>query len=101
MAYRVACMLSKQVAAIATVAGAFYYVPGGCQPSRPVPVLEIHGQADQFAPYTGNPNMGMAAVQIYLNAWFDHDQCSESSQVIFQQGLLQTLQSYGEALICR
>ena len=86
MAYRVACMLSKQIAAIATVAGAFYHVPGGCQPSRPVPVLEIHGQADQFAPYTGNPNMGMAAVQIYLNAWFDHDQCSESSQVIFQQG---------------
>ena len=86
MAYRVACMLSKQVAAIATVAGAFYHVPGGCQPSRPVPVLEIHGQADQFAPYAGNPNMGMAAVQVYLNAWLNHDQCSESSQVIFQQG---------------
>ena len=86
MAYRVACMLSKQIAAIATVAGAFYHVPGGCQPSRPVPVLEIHGQADQFAPYAGNPNMGMAAVQVYLNAWLNHDQCSESSQVIFQQG---------------
>jgi len=86
MAYRVACNLTDQIAAIATVAGAFYHAPGGCQPSRPLPVLEIHGQADQFAPYDGNPNAGMAAVQVYLNVWLDHDQCSSNSQIIFQQG---------------
>src|SRR5436305_1781795 len=67
MAFRVACMLSKKIAAIGTVAGAFDHVLGGCQPSRPVPGLEIHGQADQFAPYAGNPNMGMAAVQVDLD----------------------------------
>ena len=54
MAYRIACTLSNQIAAFATVAGAFYRIPGGCNPSRPIPVLEIHGQADQFAPYDGN-----------------------------------------------
>jgi polyhydroxybutyrate depolymerase len=85
MAYRIACTLSDQIAAIATVAGAFYHAPGGCQPSRPIPVLEIHGQADQDAPYNGNPAMGMAAVQVYLNVWLGHDQCSGSSQVIFKQ----------------
>src|SRR5712691_3853724 len=56
MAYRVACTLSNQIAAVATVAGAFYHAPGGCQPSRPIPVLEIHGQADRYAPYNGNPS---------------------------------------------
>ena len=85
MAYRIACTFSDQIAAVATVAGAFYHAPGGCQPSRPIPVLEIHGQADQDAPYNGNPTMGMAAVQDYLNVWLGHDQCSGSSQVIFKQ----------------
>src|SRR6516225_4059929 len=42
MAYRIACTLSDQIAAFATVAGAFYHIPGGCTPSRPVPLLEIH-----------------------------------------------------------
>ena len=86
MAYRVACTLTDQIAAIATVAGAFYHAPGGCQPSRPIPVLEIHGQADQFAPYDGNPSAMMAAVSVYLNVWLTHDQCSGSPDTIFQQG---------------
>ncbi len=85
MAYRIACALSNQIAAFATVAGAFYHIPGGCNPSRPVPLLEIHGQADRFAPYNGNPYMGMAAVQVYLNFWLAHDQCNATNEVIFQQ----------------
>jgi polyhydroxybutyrate depolymerase len=86
MAYRVACTLSDQVAALATVAGAFYQAPAGCHPSRPLPILEIHGQADKFAPYNGNPTAMMAAVSTYLNGWFLRDHCSSSSQVIFHQG---------------
>lgn len=86
MAYRVACILTNQIAAIATVSGAYYHAPGGCQPSRPIPVLEIHGQADQFAPYDGNPTAMMAAVSVYLNVWLTHDQCSGSPDTIFQQG---------------
>ncbi len=85
MAYRIACTLSNQIAAFATVAGAFYRIPGGCNPSRPIPVLEIHGQADQFAPYNGNTTIGMASVQTYLNFWIAHDQCKPSSKVILQK----------------
>jgi polyhydroxybutyrate depolymerase len=85
MAYRIACSLSNQIAAFATVAGAFYRIPGGCNPSRPIPVLEIHGQADQFAPYDGNKYVGIAAVQTYLNFWLAQDKCNLSSKVIFQR----------------
>ena len=85
MAYRIACTLSNQIAAFATVAGAFYRIPGGCNPSRPIPLLEIHGQADQFAPYDGNTYIGMASVQTYLNFWIAHDQCKPISKVIFQK----------------
>jgi polyhydroxybutyrate depolymerase len=86
MAYRVACTLTNQIAAIATVAGAFYHAPGGCHPSRPLPVLEIHGAADTYAPYDGNPAMQMAAVSVYLNVWLNADGCSSASKVFFQQG---------------
>ena len=85
MAYRIACSLSNQIAAFATVAGAFYRIPGGCNPSRPLPMLEIHGQADQFAPYDGNSYMGMVSVQTYLNFWLAHDQCKPANKVIFQK----------------
>jgi polyhydroxybutyrate depolymerase len=86
MAYRIACTLTDQIAAIATVSGAYYHFPGGCHPSRPIPVLEIHGQADQDAPYDGNPSAGMAAVQVYLNVWLNLDGCNGTSKVIFQKG---------------
>jgi polyhydroxybutyrate depolymerase len=85
MAYRIACTLSDQIAAFATVAGAYYRIPGGCNPSRPVPLLEIHGQADGYAPYNGNLSMGMAAVQVYLNFWLAHDRCNPTNKVIFQK----------------
>lgn len=85
MAYRVACTLSTQIAALATVEGAFYHAPGGCNPSRPIPVLEIHGQADQLAPYGGSSARMMASVQTYLNVWLTHDQCKNTSKIIYQR----------------
>lgn len=85
MAYRVACTLSNQIAAIATVEGAFYNIPGGCNPTLPIPVLEIHGQADQLAPYDGDPVKETASVQVYLNAWLSQDQCQSANKVIFQK----------------
>jgi polyhydroxybutyrate depolymerase len=85
MVYRLACELSTQIAAFATVEGAFYHVPGGCNPSRPVPFLEIHGQADQLAPYGGNPDSGMASVQTMLNIWLGIDRCQNTNKVIFQK----------------
>lgn len=86
MAYRVACTLSNEIAALATVEGAFYHFDGGCQPTRPIPVLEIHGQADQFAPYDGAPSRRLASVQTFLNVWFNLDKCDpNASTTIFQQ----------------
>lgn len=86
MAYRVACTLSNQIAALATVEGAFYHFDGGCQPTRPIPVLEIHGQADLYAPYDGAPDRRLASVQTFLNVWFNLDHCNtDSSSTIFQK----------------
>lgn len=85
MAYRIACTLSDQIAALATVEGAFYHIPpNGCQAARPLPVLEIHGLADQLAPYNGAS--AKLSVQTFLNLWFAIDRCNtNASQTIFQQ----------------
>jgi polyhydroxybutyrate depolymerase len=86
MAYRVACTLSKQIAALATVEGAFYHFSGGCQPSRPIPVLVIHSLVDPLAPYNGDANRRLAAVSTFLNVWFTINKCNTNTrQTIFQK----------------
>ena len=87
MAYRVACALSDQIAALATVEGAFYHIPpNGCQATRPLPVLDIHSLVDQFAPYNGSTTRDLISVPTFLNLWFAIDQCKTSTkQTIFQK----------------
>jgi len=57
LASRVACDLSDKVAAVAAVAGLVF--PEGCAPSRPMPVLAIHGTADLLVTFDGSPNLGL------------------------------------------
>ncbi|MGH9301332.1 MAG: alpha/beta hydrolase family esterase [Acidimicrobiales bacterium] len=51
MAYWFACNEAGMVAGVGSVAGAM--PTAACHPSRPVPVLEIHGTADPSLPFNG------------------------------------------------
>lgn len=54
MSYTLACALSDRVAAIASVTGTMNVGQDAlCAPTRPVPVLEIHGTNDLTVPYEG------------------------------------------------
>ena len=54
MTQRLACELSDRVAAIAPIAGGNQFAAlDYCTPTRPVPVLEMHGTADHCWPYAG------------------------------------------------
>jgi poly(3-hydroxybutyrate) depolymerase len=54
MASHLACALSDRIAAFAQVAGtAGVDAAADCHPERPVPILNIHGTADDYAPYEG------------------------------------------------
>jgi polyhydroxybutyrate depolymerase len=60
MAGRVACELADRVAAVAQIAGtAGAEIVAGCHPVRPVAILDIHGTADQMAPYEGGSRRGL------------------------------------------
>jgi polyhydroxybutyrate depolymerase len=49
MAHRLGCELADRIAAIGPVAGGIAVT---CTPSRPVPVFEVHGNADPIVSYT-------------------------------------------------
>ena len=53
MSYRLACSASDLVAAVAPVSAGspFLNFDAGCFPSRPVPVLTLHGNNDNTVPY--------------------------------------------------
>lgn len=82
MAYRLASELTDRFAAVAAVAG-----PMGlpdCRPSRPIPVLHIHGTEDEFAPFKGGvgPKAVYGAhfqsVEHTIRCWVRANACPEA-----------------------
>jgi len=74
MSYANACELSKRFAAVASVTGSMTtdYIPL-CMPTRPVPIMQIHGTADDVVPYDGNPFS--ASVGDVLTFWNSQWNC--------------------------
>ncbi len=69
------CDLATRLAGIAPVAGDYDTLPP-CHLERPVPLLEIHGTADQVAPYDGQG--GQAKVDRlppFVTVWARRDGC--------------------------
>jgi polyhydroxybutyrate depolymerase len=65
MSYRLACDLEDRIAAIASVTGLLATNP--CTPSRPMPILQMHGTADPVVPYTFVSNT--------ISFWTLHNGC--------------------------
>lgn len=75
MSYLLACQLSDRIAAIASVTGSMTpKIFDECQPTHPVPVLQIHGTADATVPYDG-ANFSLAIPEV-LDYWITFNNCS-------------------------
>ncbi len=70
--YYAATKIADKIAAFAPVSG---YLMGGpnTNSSRPIPIIHVHGTADNVVPYSG--------VQTCLNAWIARNGCSTTAQV--------------------
>jgi len=85
MAYEVACALADRIAGIAVVAGEMTALDR-CRPSRPVPVLVIHGSDDRNLPVDGG--VGAKAFAVHevrslasaIDFWRRHDGCGENAR---------------------
>ena len=69
MSFLLACELSDRIAAIGSVTGSI--VPStlaSCNPTHPVPVLQIHGTSDGTVPYTGGAGWS-SSISSLLSTW--------------------------------
>jgi polyhydroxybutyrate depolymerase len=76
MSHTLACELSNRIAAIASVTGSIFVSQYGtnCHPTRPVPVMQIHGTADATVPYIGNSTM--APIDSVVKYWVRKNNCN-------------------------
>lgn len=80
MSYALACARADRIAAIASVTGGMTYAMSQqCQPTRPIPVLQIHGTADATVPYTGNAQF--MPIDSVIAFWVTHNNCPYSPTV--------------------
>ncbi|UOQ54789.1 extracellular catalytic domain type 1 short-chain-length polyhydroxyalkanoate depolymerase [Hymenobacter cellulosivorans] len=80
MSYELACKLSNRVAAIGSVTGSMVQSRlNACTPQHPVPVMEIHGTADNTVPYNGN--ILFVPIPSVLDYWVRFNGCSPTPVV--------------------
>jgi len=109
MSHRLACELSDRIAAIASISGGNQFsAVRTCSPVRSVPVLEIHGSADNCAPYAGGYGRCAAwqadglgiSVPDTVGGWVSRNGCGSSPMVeewadrILDDGTTVTQMSY-------
>lgn len=74
MSFRLACDLSAKIAAIVSVSGSMTpEIYENCNPNRPVPVMQIHGTADDTVPYEGA--YWLLSIDELLEFWVSKNKC--------------------------
>jgi polyhydroxybutyrate depolymerase len=65
------------VAAVATIAGAFYQEQNRCVAGgRPLAILNMHGTGDSVVPYDGNAAEGLYSTDAWIRLWLHRDRCA-------------------------
>ena len=76
--YLLACQLSNKIAAIASITGSMTNETfNNCDPSKEVPVLQIHGTEDPIVTYEGNSVIGSIGIESVLSYWKSNNYCDE------------------------
>ncbi len=83
MSYKLACELTDRIQAVASVAGTV--VPNqldDCMPSSTIPVMQIHGTADDVVPYNGSGQFALPIEEL-ITYWTEHNDCTNSPDTVF------------------
>ncbi|GAA4382426.1 extracellular catalytic domain type 1 short-chain-length polyhydroxyalkanoate depolymerase [Hymenobacter koreensis] len=82
MSYELACQLSGRIAAVGSVTGSMIASRmNTCAPSRPVPIIEIHGTADATVPYSGGTALNFVPIPALLAHWVQVNGCNPTPVV--------------------
>jgi polyhydroxybutyrate depolymerase len=96
MAYRAACQMASQIAAVAVVSGSL--VTQACAPTRTVFVIAFHGTLDGSVPYhdpaaTAFPRAApkeAASLSPSIQFWMAENSCTHSGDVLFTPDVVRT-----------
>jgi polyhydroxybutyrate depolymerase len=81
MSFHLACLLSEEIAAIASVTGSMSpYTYDNANPLHPMPILQIHGTADWVVPYNGGYDFTLPIMDV-LQYWVDYDNCDPTPTI--------------------
>jgi polyhydroxybutyrate depolymerase len=78
MAHRFACDSTRRIAAIVAFAGDVWKDPSNCNPSAPMPVLQIHGDHDSMVAYEGTTKEPSAVDSV--GTWAAKNHCTGGLQ---------------------
>lgn len=82
---RLGCELANRIAALAPVAGPI--AMDGCAPSRPLPVIQIHGTGDIVVPYNGNGLGGAISFPAAKDFWTKNAACTDTTAAeVYKKG---------------
>jgi polyhydroxybutyrate depolymerase len=81
MSHTLACELSNRITAIASVTGSIFTTQYGsyCHPTRPVPVMQIHGTSDATVPYAGSTSQYMEPIDTVVKYWVTKNNCNPTA----------------------
>jgi polyhydroxybutyrate depolymerase len=87
MSYDFACLQNMNFAAIASVSGGISKTTfAACAPTRPTPVMEIHGTSDLIAGYNGTSTLlttlpPFTHIDTIVNYWVNFNHCDTAAKV--------------------
>lgn len=84
MSHRLACELSDRIAAVGPVAGMMGI--DDCMPTRPMPILQLHGTSDLVVPYDGSVILGYRSADESIAGWVERNGCRGEPVVTYEQG---------------
>jgi len=88
MSYRLACELSDRITSVASVGGTVSLTTiDNCSPSRPIPIMQIHGTNDFIVSYNGA--MGNASAEQVIDFWTAHNKCMQAPDIIEIEDIVQ------------
>ena len=76
MVHRLACDLSTRIAAIVSLAGAVWNDPARCNPTSPVSILDVHGDADSTILIGGGGTPPYPSEAATMATWAQKNGCS-------------------------
>jgi polyhydroxybutyrate depolymerase len=82
MSHRLACELSDRITAVASVTGGVFFEQlDNCNPSRAVPVMQIHGTNDGIVNFNGITLFAPSIPDLVYH-WVDHNNCTTLADTI-------------------